>query len=137
MGGNQQASESEGKGMFWDYEPCPIYGCHGELEQQDEYNVMCLGCESVFTPIKDETHQFLRDVDGVEYAKTPIYTCKFTVPFRGKCGNGAVSLDPKRCEEHRQECRVCGEPATTECNSTILGLMCGAPVCDSCEHSHD
>ena len=37
-------------------------------------------------------------------------------------------------EEHTQICVSCGEPATHDCHQTGQ-FVCGAPLCDKCEHA--
>ncbi len=59
----------------------------------------------------------------------PIVTCGFAEAWVGKCKNA------KPCEEHADmKCVSCGEPATKTCDSTGQ-FVCGAPLCDECEHS--
>ena len=36
-----------------------------------------------------------------------------------------------------KKCGSCGEQATNECEAGILGLCCGMPLCDNCEHELD
>ena len=55
-------------------------------------------------------------------------TCTFNKAWFGVCGN-------ENCEEHKDlVCCSCGKPATHECSGTI-GLVCGALLCDDCEHT--
>jgi hypothetical protein len=52
-------SDTSSNGTYcWDHEDCPRGECDGELQQQDEYNVMCLSCERVWAHWKnaDEHH---------------------------------------------------------------------------------
>jgi hypothetical protein len=53
----------------WDDEPCPRDGCEGELQQQDDYNVMCLECEDVFVHVTDESKHYLTDQDHTTAAE--------------------------------------------------------------------
>lgn len=55
--------------------------------------------------------------------------CNFNEAWIGPCQN------PKPCEEHsHQVCSSCGQPATQSCAET-MGLVCGAPLCNDCEHT--
>lgn len=45
MSGDAKSADGDYR---WDHEDCPRDDCEGELEQQDEYNVMCLSCEHVW-----------------------------------------------------------------------------------------
>lgn len=38
-----------GSERLWDHADCPRDGCEGELQDQGDYNVMCLSCNEVFT----------------------------------------------------------------------------------------
>lgn len=59
--------------------------------------------------------------------------CKYTKAYIGRCENEAIEGEDY-CEEHLDlECSSCGEQATHECTETF-GLVCGAPLCDDCEH---
>lgn len=50
-----------GSTFFWDHEECPRDDCEGELQQQDEWNVICLECETVWAHYTDATHHELVD----------------------------------------------------------------------------
>lgn len=55
--------------------------------------------------------------------------CGFDEAWIGKCKNG---ID---CEKHKDaKCVSCGAKATKECAET-MGLVCGALLCDECEHT--
>ena len=59
--------------------------------------------------------------------------CKFDKAWIGKCKNDAD--ESGYCEEHKDiMCCSCGAKATHECSET-MGLVCGAPLCDDCEHT--
>jgi hypothetical protein len=59
--------------------------------------------------------------------------CGFDEAWRGKCKNLAVKNG--RCKEHADlVCVSCGKPATHSCSETGQ-LVCGAPLCDDCEHT--
>ena len=54
--------------------------------------------------------------------------CGFNVAWKGPCQN------PQPCDEHMDKvCRSCGKAATRSCDSTGQ-FVCGAPLCDECEH---
>lgn len=44
-----------------------------------------------------------------------------------------VHGDGPYCEKHTRPCVGCGDPSTRECSASI-GVMCGFPLCDQCEH---
>jgi hypothetical protein len=59
--------------------------------------------------------------------------CNFNKAWVGPCGNelGANEF----CEEHHEvKCASCKGKATRECSET-MGLVCGAPLCNDCEHT--
>ena len=59
--------------------------------------------------------------------------CGFDEAWRGKCKNPAVKNG--RCVEHADLlCASCGKPATHSCSETGQ-FVCGAPLCDDCEHT--
>lgn len=60
-------------------------------------------------------------------------SCEFIKDWAGKCGND-VPEGNRFCEEHQGlECRGCGDQAVETCAET-MGLVCGAPLCEDCEH---
>ena len=60
--------------------------------------------------------------------------CKYDLAWIGKC-NVVILDESDFCEKHKNEkCSSCGEPATHQCSET-MGLVCGAPLCDKCEHT--
>jgi len=61
------------------------------------------------------------------------FKCNYDVPYQGQCQNPVDSpLD--RCDEHKgRVCCSCGAPATRDC-SMASSMVCGAPLCDDCEH---
>lgn len=62
-----------------------------------------------------------------------VLTCHFDLAWIGQCKNTAD--ESGFCEKHKDiKCVSCGEQATHECAETI-GLVCGAPLCDNCEHT--
>jgi hypothetical protein len=66
--------------------------------------------------------------------KLKMAQCKFHLAWIGQC---CIETAPFSdfCEEHKDKiCCSCGAPATHECNET-MGLICGAPLCDNCEHT--
>lgn len=57
--------------------------------------------------------------------------CNFNNAWVGTCNN---SGDPY-CKEHAElKCVSCGNQATKTCDSTGQ-FVCGAPLCDDCEHT--
>ena len=59
--------------------------------------------------------------------------CKFDLAWIGRCEETAV--ENGCCQKHFNiKCCSCGEQATHECSET-MGLVCGAPLCDNCEHT--
>ena len=64
--------------------------------------------------------------------------CKFSEAWSGRCKEEAIE-GSDFCEKHTGlVCSSCGEPATCSCDETMGGLVCGAPLCDNCEHTlHD
>ena len=58
--------------------------------------------------------------------------CKFDKAWIGKCKEQPMD---DFCNTHKGiKCCSCGEQATGECNETNT-LVCGAPLCDDCEHT--
>lgn len=56
--------------------------------------------------------------------------CGFSVAWVGKCEN------PKPCAAHaNSKCCSCSAPATHECFETMGSFVCGAHLCDECEHT--
>jgi len=57
--------------------------------------------------------------------------CPFVIKWVGKCGKPGHPY----CEEHSKlKCSVCGEQATRGCAETIMGGVCGVPLCNTCKH---
>ena len=60
--------------------------------------------------------------------------CKFQIAWVGQCKEETIS-DNDMCPKHAlKTCVSCGKPATHECDSTGQ-FVCGAPLCDDCEHT--
>lgn len=60
--------------------------------------------------------------------------CQFDKAWIGKCKK-PIGPGMTMCEEHAKlKCCSCGAPATRECSET-MGLVCGADLCDNCEHT--
>ena len=60
--------------------------------------------------------------------------CKFNKAWVGRCKEEAD--ESGFCEEHRgMVCSSCGAVATRNCSETMGPLVCGAPLCDDCEHT--
>ncbi len=59
-------------------------------------------------------------------------TCTFSKAWIGACGKEAD--ESGFCPDHKGiVCVSCGEQATHECSET-MGFVCGAPLCEDCEH---
>lgn len=59
--------------------------------------------------------------------------CKFVRAWIGRCNKPVVSSC--LCEEHAEiKCCSCGSLATHDCSETGQ-FVCGAPLCDDCEHT--
>ncbi len=57
--------------------------------------------------------------------------CNFSEAWIGKCE------EFKPCSKHADlKCSSCGEPATRSCDATSQ-FVCGAPLCEKCEHVLD
>lgn len=58
--------------------------------------------------------------------------CKFDIAWVGKCKD---QPNDDLCNKHLgMKCCSCGEQATGECGETSQ-FVCGAPLCDDCEHT--
>lgn len=72
MSHEHHGSVTGGPVMVWDHEDCPLDDCDGELQQQDKFNVMCLGCEAVWTHVKSGTKHYLQTEDFETVAEKPV-----------------------------------------------------------------
>lgn len=60
--------------------------------------------------------------------------CKFNISWVGVCNSNPVD-NIEYCEKHLgMKCCSCGERAPHDCYETMNGFVCGAPLCDNCEH---
>lgn len=60
--------------------------------------------------------------------------CGFQKAWVGRCGKPVH--ENGMCEEHSKiKCVSCGAQATHECSETGQ-FVCGAPLCDDCEHTN-
>lgn len=60
--------------------------------------------------------------------------CKFNEGWAGIC-NKDIPENEKFCKEHKNiKCSSCGKEATRLCSETMQ-FVCGAPLCDDCEHT--
>ena len=60
--------------------------------------------------------------------------CGFSKSWIGSCKTHVFKQGDK-CNEHLGiKCTSCGEQATKECSETGQ-FVCGAPLCDNCEHT--
>lgn len=61
--------------------------------------------------------------------------CGFLRAWVGKCKTPVTHPDG-RCSEHTGLiCSSCGAPATHDCDETMGAFICGALLCDECEHT--
>ncbi|WP_251342405.1 hypothetical protein [Haloplanus halophilus] len=60
-----------GRGRIWDHEDCPRDACDGELQQQDDFNVMCLSCEEVWGHHKNDEEHYLVSKESNIVARKP------------------------------------------------------------------
>lgn len=63
---------TDGIERTWDHDDCPCDDCDGELQQQDQYNVMCLSCERVWTHVNNQTKHYLQTADFETVAEKPV-----------------------------------------------------------------
>jgi len=81
---------NEGPTRCWDHEDCPRDDCEGELEQQDQFNVMCTTCERIWAHIKWGNSHELQTKRGEKVAEKPIaVTDGGTIQDRSKHRNEA------------------------------------------------
>lgn len=73
------------------------------------------------------------NLDETANSIKPVVTCCYSLAWIGLCKKPAG--ENGLCEEHsKDKCSSCGEQATGQCAET-MGLICGAPLCDKCEHT--
>jgi hypothetical protein len=58
--------------------------------------------------------------------------CVFNMAWIGQCKEEAAGS--ACCAKHNLKCASCGAPATHDCDETGQ-FVCGAPLCDNCEHA--
>ncbi len=98
------------------------------------------GSEGIFSGTKEECEKFVKDQGGIGFEivsdvleKIEAKQCKFILAWAGRCKK--ESNESGYCAEHEKEiCCSCGKKATRQCAET-MGLVCGAPLCDECEHT--
>jgi hypothetical protein len=77
-------------------------------------------------------YTFKEDDSYVECRRC-VVVCGYDIAWIGKCTEPAG--ENGRCEKHAKAvCCSCGKPATHDCPETGQ-LVCGAPLCDDCEHT--
>jgi len=60
-------------------------------------------------------------------------TCKYIKCWQGRCQHPAVK--DEYCEEHKDKrCCACGAKSTHNCAETMGPFVCGAELCDDCNH---
>lgn len=60
-------------------------------------------------------------------------TCGFHEAWVGDCKSTDI-LDNGQCEKHQDMCCMCGEQLATDSCGYCGQFVCGAPVCDDCNH---
>jgi len=61
--------------------------------------------------------------------------CLFKITWAGRCKDNAID-ESGYCIKHKDLlCASCGQKATHDCGATSGGLICGAPLCNDCEHT--
>ena len=68
-GASSRDEDDQPNGLIWDREDCPEDDCDGELQQQDEFNVMCLSCEVIWSHIAFPTEHQLQTKTGQTVAR--------------------------------------------------------------------
>jgi len=77
------------------------------------------------------TLRFPKGKETMKKTRKPTGRCHFDKAWIGKCNE--PSGEHLRCKEHRSKtCSRCGQAAFQECSETY-GLVCGTPLCDTCE----
>jgi len=61
-------------------------------------------------------------------------SCKFTIAWVGECGNETIEGEDFCTEHFGLKCSSCGTQATHSCSETIGAFVCGALLCNDCEH---
>jgi len=61
--------------------------------------------------------------------------CGYLIAWVGPCKSQPSDDSSCRCDKHKDKvCASCGAPATQECDTTGQ-FVCGAPLCNDCEHT--
>lgn len=64
----------------------------------------------------------------------PVVGCEWDIAWVGRCGEPTPS-GIRYCAKHTETCVCCNKrPANRDCDASVLGLVCGAPLCDQCHH---
>lgn len=107
-----------------------------------------LGCKVTANEYRREALELTERMKTMEQAKTAtsstdtsgthsvrrMFICGFGLAWIGECEESVIN-EGERCENHKDEkCSSCGEPATHQCSETGQ-FVCGAPLCDNCEHT--
>lgn len=61
--------------------------------------------------------------------------CGFDEAWVGICKSTDI-LDNGQCTKHQNLCCVCREQLATRSCSHTGQFVCGAPLCDDCDHDH-
>lgn len=76
--------------------------------------------------IEQEYNQKIEDLESDK--------CNWQIAWYGRCNSKVITKG--FCKKHiNLKCCVCGQDATNECEYAG-SLICGAPLCDKCEHTH-
>lgn len=94
--------------FFWTGKECP--DCGGELEQQDEHNVMCLTCETVFQHILSDAEHVLHHQDLGIAAEEPRMATD-----GGQAETGDISQSQREIRE--------GDTLTVELEGEVVDQM--------------
>lgn len=103
--------------------------CHGQSEKSfvGIWNAWELQCKQGRLPTAFVTYA------AAKPQPPPAPQCRFTLAYVGRCESDALP-GKTMCSKHDGlACRGCGAQATQECPSAS-SLVCGAPICDDCEH---
>lgn len=73
---------------------------------------------------------------GKDYEQDPEVRCDFDVAWRGHCNKPAILGETKCLEHFKIQCAMCESPSVEECSGTVLGFVCGSPLCENHKGNH-
>jgi len=113
---------TSGTERCWDNEKCPRDDCEGELQQQDQFNVMCLSCEGIWSHVKTETKHYLQTVNFQTVAEKPVVMT-----------DGGTKQ--KRVSSVLVDCRDCGDGIEVTVRTFDLAIDVGPGwfLCNDCD----